>query len=51
MSSPISMHMARSAMNRDPNVREWAEQFIKNKERVGRESMTEEEFDKLIGKG
>jgi hypothetical protein len=42
----ISTHMARSAMNQDPKVREWAEQFIKNKERVGREAMSDEEFEK-----
>lgn len=40
------MHMARSAMNRDPQVREWAEQFIKNKERKSVAAMTEEEFEK-----
>ena len=38
--------MARTAMNQDPNVREWVEQFLRNKERVGRESMSAEEFDK-----
>ena len=42
----ISMHTARTAMNQDPKVREWAEQFIKNRERAGRESMSDEEFDK-----
>ena len=46
MSKNITMHMARSAMNQDPKVREWAEQFLKKKERVGRESMPDEEFDK-----
>lgn len=46
MSRSITMHMARSAMNQDPKVREWAEQFLKNKERVGRESMSVEEFEK-----
>ena len=46
MTRPINMHMARTAMNQDPKVREWAEEFIKNKERVGRESMPEEEFEK-----
>ena len=46
MSQPITMHTARTAMNQDPKVREWAEQFLKNKERVGRESMPDEEFDK-----
>ena len=40
------MHMARSAMNQDPKVREWAEQFLKNKERIGRETMSDQEFDK-----
>ena len=33
-------------MNQDPRVREWAEQFLKNKERIGRETMSNEEFDK-----
>ena len=40
------MHMARTAMNQDPKLREWVEQFLKNKERVGRENMSAEEFDK-----
>jgi len=40
------MHMARTAMNQDPGVREWAEQFLKNRERLGRETMSDEEFDK-----
>jgi hypothetical protein len=46
MTNPISMHMARTAMNRDPQVREWAEQFIKDKERRSVTAMTEEEFEK-----
>ena len=46
MSRTITMHMARTAMNQDPRVREWAEQFLKNKERLGRETMSDEEFDK-----
>jgi hypothetical protein len=33
-------------MNRDSRVREWAEQFIKSKQRQGRGSMSDEEFDK-----
>ena len=33
-------------MNQDPRVREWAEQFLKNRERLGRETMSDEEFDK-----
>jgi cell fate (sporulation/competence/biofilm development) regulator YlbF (YheA/YmcA/DUF963 family) len=40
------MHMARTALNQDPKVREWAEQFLKNKERIGRETMSDQEFDK-----
>jgi hypothetical protein len=40
------MHMARTAMNQDPRVREWAEQFLKNRERLGLETMSDEEFDK-----
>ncbi|HTG73408.1 MAG TPA: hypothetical protein VMB70_06545 [Terriglobia bacterium] len=46
MSRTITMHMARTAMNQDPRVREWAEQFLKNRERSGRETMSDEEFDK-----
>lgn len=46
MSSPISTHSARSAMNRDPDLRDWVEQWLKNKERVGNEGMTVEEFEK-----
>ena len=46
MTTPINMHTARTTMNRDPKVREWAEQFLKNRERVGREAMSDEEFDK-----
>jgi cyclopropane fatty-acyl-phospholipid synthase-like methyltransferase len=46
VNNPISTHSARSALNRDPDLRDWAEQFLKNKERIGRESMTAEEFEK-----
>ena len=40
------MHMARTAMNQDPKVREWAENFLKTRERLGRETLSNEEFDK-----
>ena len=40
------MHMARSAMNQDPGIREWAEQFLKQKERTNRKEMSDEEFEK-----
>ena len=33
-------------MNQDPKVREWVEGFLKNKERTGREAMSDAEFDK-----
>jgi hypothetical protein len=46
MSIPINTHSARSALNRDPDLREWAEQWLKEKERTGNEHMTPEEFDK-----
>ena len=46
MSRTITMHMARTAMNQDPKIREWAEEFLKAKERAGRESMSDADFDK-----
>ena len=46
MSTPINMHTARMAMNRDPDLREWVEQWLKSKERSLSTSMTEEEFEK-----
>jgi len=46
MINPISTHSARSAMNRDPDLRDWVEQFLKDKERIGKEHMSIEEFDK-----
>jgi len=46
MTNPISTHSARSAMNRDPDLRDWVEQFLKGKERAGQEQMSDEEFEK-----
>ncbi|HLQ77443.1 MAG TPA: hypothetical protein VK210_08815 [Terriglobia bacterium] len=46
MSSPINTHSARSALNRDPNLRDWAEQWLKAKERAVNETMTPDEFEK-----
>ena len=46
MNSPISTHSARNALNRDPDLRDWAEQWLKDKERIGNEQMTPEEFEK-----
>jgi hypothetical protein len=46
MSRPVSMHEARTALNRDPELREWAEQWLKNKERAAEPAMGDDEFDK-----
>lgn len=31
--APVTMHMARMAMNRDPAVRAWVEEWLKSRER------------------
>ena len=46
MSMRPNMHAARTALNQNPELRQWAEQYLKNKERSGKESMTDEEFEK-----
>jgi hypothetical protein len=46
MSTPINMHSARMALNRDPELRQWAEQWLKGKERTRAASMPDEEFEK-----
>ena len=46
MSTPLNMHAARMALNRDPELREWVEQWLKSKERTVNASMTDEEFEK-----
>ena len=46
MSTPLNMHAARMALNRDPELREWVEQWLKSKERTVNTSMTDEEFEK-----
>jgi hypothetical protein len=43
------MHVARMAMNRDPGVRAWVEQWLKARERaryLATEGASEEAFDK-----
>ncbi len=42
----ISTHTARTAMNRDPQVRDWAEEWLKKKERDAQPAMSPEEFEK-----
>ena len=46
MSTPLTTHAARMALNRDPDLREWAEQWLKSKERKVVPGMTDAEFDK-----
>jgi 5-formyltetrahydrofolate cyclo-ligase len=46
MSTTINMHAARTALNRDPALRQWAEQWLKDRERLAQPSMTDEEFEK-----
>lgn len=46
MSRPISMHEARTALNQDPELRQWAEQWLKSKERAAEQSLSDEEYEK-----
>ena len=46
MSTPINMHAARTALNQDQKLRQWAEDFLKHKERAVVQSMTDAEFEK-----
>jgi hypothetical protein len=41
------MHGARTAMNTDPDIRAWAENYLKQKTRGENASMTDEEFEKF----
>jgi hypothetical protein len=42
----MNMHAARTALNQDAKLRQWAEQWLKNKERSVSTNMTDEEFEK-----
>ena len=46
MSTPLNMHAARTALNRDPQLRQWVEQWLKSKERNVAANMSDEEFEK-----
>jgi hypothetical protein len=46
MSTPINMHSARMALNNDDTLRQWAEQYLKSKERATQGALTDEEFAK-----
>ncbi len=39
-------HGARTAMNHDPQIREWCENFLKENERANHAEMSKEEFAK-----
>ncbi len=45
MSTPLNMHAARMALNRDPELRQWVEQWLKSKERAATANMSDEEFE------
>ena len=40
------MHGARTALNKDMDVRAWAEQYLKEKTRQENTQMSDEEFEK-----
>ena len=42
----MDMHTARMALNRDPELRRWVEEWLKSKERAVAANMTGEEFEK-----
>ena len=46
MSTPLNMHAARMALNRNPELRQWVEQWLKSKERTVTATMTDAEFEK-----
>ena len=46
MSTPVKTHAARMALNRDPELRRWAEQWLKDKERAARPELSDAEFEK-----
>jgi hypothetical protein len=46
LTTPLSMHAARMALNQDPELRQWAESWLKNKERVTQPEMADEDFEK-----
>jgi hypothetical protein len=43
--APVTMHMARMAMNRDPAVRAWVEEWLKSRERERYLSAAESNVD------
>jgi len=46
MNIPLNMHAARTALNQDAKLRQWAEVWLKQKERSVTQTLTDEEFEK-----
>lgn len=46
LQTPLTMHAARTALNQDPDLRQWAESWLKNRERLNQPAMEDAEFDK-----
>ena len=46
MNMPLNMHAARTALNQDNELRQWAEAWLKNKERASVKDLTDEQFEK-----
>ena len=40
------MHGARTALNKNQEMRDWCESFLKTKERQSKQEMSDEEFEK-----
>lgn len=46
MNTRLNMHAARTALNQDQKLRQWAERYLKDKERNVTSAMTDAEFEK-----
>lgn len=46
MNTPLHMHAARTALNQNQELRQWAEGYLKDKERKVTPAMTDAEFEK-----
>jgi hypothetical protein len=46
MSTPLNMHAARMALNQDLELRNWAEAWLKDKERALQPGLSDAEFEK-----
>lgn len=46
MSTPLNTHSARMALNQDPELRRWVEEWLKSKEHTVAANMTDAEFEK-----